>query len=59
MDKDWFEIRWQLASSAMQGILESGKLGELMELNPKFVAIQSLRMADALIEELKKGTTEK
>jgi len=51
---DWFNIRWQLASSAMQGILESGKLGEIAELSPQFVAKQSLRMADALIEELKK-----
>ena len=54
MDKDWFNIRWQLASSAMQGVLESGKLGEILELDSKLVAIQSLRMADALIEELKK-----
>lgn len=54
MDKDWFNIRWQLASSAMQGVLESGKLGEFLELDPHLVAIQSLRLADALIEELKK-----
>lgn len=54
MDRDWFEIRWQLASSAMQGVLESGKLGMILEVDPSLVAKQSLRMADALIEELKK-----
>ena len=54
MDRDWFNIRWQLASSAMQGVLESGKLGEILELKPDIVAKQAIRLADALIEELKK-----
>lgn len=54
MDKDWFNIRWQLASSAMQGVLESGKLGMILEVDPGLVAKQALRLADALIEELKK-----
>lgn len=54
MERDWFTIRWQLASSAMQGVLESGKLGMVLEADPSLVAKQSLRLADALIEELKK-----
>jgi len=54
MKRDWFTIRWQLASSAMQGVLESGKLGMVLEADPSLVAKQSLRLADALIEELKK-----
>lgn len=54
MDRDWFNIRWQLASSAMQGVLESGKLGMVLEVDPGLVAKQALRLADALIEELKK-----
>lgn len=54
MDRDWFNIRWQLASSAMQGVLESGKLGMILEVDPSLVAKQALRLADALIEELKK-----
>lgn len=54
MDRDWFNIRWQLASSAMQGVLESGKLGMVLEADPGLVAKQALRLADALIEELKK-----
>ena len=54
MERDWFTIRWQLASSAMQGVLESGKLGMILEVDPGLVAKQALRMADALIKELKK-----
>lgn len=45
-------IRWQIASSALQGILEGGKLGELMELTPDLVAKHAVRLADALMKEL-------
>ena len=51
---DWNEIRAQAAISAMQGVLESGKLGEILELSPEVVAKQSIRLADALVNELKK-----
>ena len=51
---DWEEIRINAAISAMQGVLESGKLGQILEVTPEIVAKQSVRMADALIEELKK-----
>lgn len=51
---DWENIRWQIASSALQGVLESGKIGQVLELTPEIVAKQAVRLADALIEELKK-----
>ena len=50
---DWEQVRIDAAISAMQGVLESGKLGELLEITPEIVAKQSVRMADALIEKLK------
>ena len=49
---DWDEVRAQAAISALQGVLESGKVGELLELSPSLVAKQSVRLANALIEEL-------
>lgn len=52
---DWGQVRADAAISAMQGILESGKLGELLEAAPEVVARQAVRMADALVEELKKS----
>jgi len=50
---DWEQVRIDAAISAMQGVLESGKLGMVLEVAPEVVAKQSVRMADALIEELK------
>ena len=50
---DWDEVRTNAAISAMQGILEGGKVGELLELSPKIVVKQSIRLANALVEELK------
>ena len=49
-DRD--NIRWQIASSALQGVLESGKLGELLEIDPELAARLAVRMADALMNEL-------
>ena len=46
--------RLDASISAMQGILESGKLGEILEISPETVAKLSIRMADALIEEINK-----
>ena len=51
---NWEEVRANAAISAMQGILESGKLGEILELSPYIVAKQSVRMANCLVEELKR-----
>jgi len=39
----------------MQGVLESGKVGELLEIAPNIVAKQSVRLANCLIEELRKN----
>ena len=50
---DWDNIRANAAISAMQGILESGKIGEVLELSPYIVAKQAVRMANCLVEELK------
>lgn len=51
---DWKQTRVDAAVSAMQGVLESGKLGEILEAAPDVVAKQAVKLADALIEELKK-----
>jgi len=50
---DWEQVRVDAAISAMQGVLESGKLGMVLEVSPDMVAKQSVRMADALVEKLK------
>ena len=50
---DWEQVRIEAAISAMQGVLESGKLGMVLEAAPEVVARQAVRLADALIEELK------
>lgn len=52
---DWEQIRINAAISAMQGVLESGKLGMVLEVAPDVVARQSVKLADALVEELKKS----
>lgn len=50
---DWEQVRIDAAISAMQGVLESGKLGMVLEAAPEVVAKQAVKLADALIEELK------
>ncbi len=55
---DWEQVRIEAAISAMQGVLESGKLGEILEAAPDVVARQSVKLADALVEELKKSATD-
>lgn len=50
---DWEQVRIDAAISAMQGVLESGKLGMVLEAAPEVVARQAVRLADALVEELK------
>lgn len=55
---DWELVRIDAAISAMQGVLESGKLGMVLEAAPDTVARQSVRLADALVEELKKSATD-
>ena len=50
---DWEQVRVDAAISALQGVLESGKLGMVLEASPDTVARQAVRMADALLKELK------
>ena len=45
-------MRFTAAVNAMQGILETGSLGTMLEVSPKIVAKLSVRMADALLDEL-------
>ena len=55
---DWEKVRVDAALSVVQGILESGKVGELLEMAPEVVAKQSVKIADALVNELKKNREE-
>jgi hypothetical protein len=55
---DWEQVRIEAAISAMQGVLESGKLGIVLETAPDVVARQSVKLADALVDELKKSATD-
>jgi hypothetical protein len=50
---DWEQVRIDAAISAMQGVLESGKLGMVLEAAPEVVARQAVKLADALIKEIK------
>lgn len=52
---DWDNVRVEAAISAMQGVLESGKLGEVLEIAPYIVAKQSVRLANYLVEELRRN----
>jgi len=52
---DWDNVRVEAAISAMQGVLESGKFGEALELVPYIVAKQSVRLANCLVEELRRN----
>ena len=56
--RDWGQVRIDAAISAIQGVMESGKLGMLLEIDPKIIAVQAVRVADALVEELKNGSGE-
>lgn len=51
---DWNEVKINAAISTIQGIMESGKLGMVLEADPHIMAKQAVRVADALVEELKK-----
>ena len=54
MATDWNQVRIEAAISAIQGVMESGKLGMVLEIDPSLIAKQAVRVADALVEELKK-----
>ena len=52
---DWDNVRVEAAISAMQGVLESGKLGEVLDIAPYIVAKQSVRLANYLLEDLRRN----
>ena len=54
METNWEQVRIDAAISAIQGVMESGKLGMILEIDPQIIAVQAVRVADALVEELKK-----
>lgn len=53
-EKDWNMILAQASISAMQGIQEVGKIGLLSDLTPEVLAKMSVKIAKALVTELKK-----
>lgn len=56
---DWEQVRIQAAIAAMQGIQESGKIGEALELDPGLVSEMAVRLADALVKRLKETAPRK
>ena len=51
---DWEEVRINAAINALEGIVSNGKIGEILEASsPTLVAKQCVRLADALVKELK------
>jgi len=55
---DWNQVKINAAISAAQGLMESGKLGIYLEIDPVLIAEQSIRVANALVEQLKKEVQE-
>ena len=53
----WENIRAQAAISALQGVLEA-KWGVVGEFTPELAAIESIRLADALVKRLKETSTQ-
>ena len=51
---NWEQVRIDAAISAIQGVMESGKLGMILEIDPTIIAKQAVRVADALVDELKR-----
>lgn len=48
------QFHTQCAIAAMQGIQESGKLGEVAELTPHLIAERAFKIADAMLDEYRK-----
>ena len=58
-NRDWGEVRINASISALQGLQESGKLGELLEIDPSVIAKASIKIANALVEELQRNEIRK
>ena len=52
---DWEEVRANAAVGAMEALLENGKIGEILETAPYITAKQAVRVANYLVEELKRN----
>lgn len=53
------EIKLQAAISALQGIMESGTIGEILELTPHVVVKQAIRIGTIFAEEFQKNKDSK
>jgi len=58
-NRDWGEVRINASISALQGLQESGKLGKLLEIDPSVIAKASIKIANALVEELQRNEIRK
>ena len=56
---DWEEVKVQAAISALQGVMESGTIGEILEIAPGIIAKQSVRIANYLVAELQRNADNK
>lgn len=52
---DWDNVRIQAAIGAMEALLENGKIGEVLETAPYIVVKQAVRMANCLVQELRRN----
>lgn len=50
---DWDKVLIQASISSMQGIQESGKIGEISNLVPEKLADLSVKVGKALVDRLK------
>ena len=53
------EIKLQASISALQGIMESGTIGEVLELTPHIVVKQAIRIGTIFAEEFQKNKDSK
>lgn len=53
------EIKLQAAISALQGIMESGTIGEILELTPHVIVKQAIRIGNIFAEEFQKNKDNK
>ena len=54
-DIDWEEIRANAAINVLEAILENGTTGEILEIAPYIPVKQAVRVANYLVEELKRN----
>ncbi len=52
---DWEEVRANAAINILEAILENGTTGEILEIAPYIPVKQAVRVANYLVEELKRN----